>query len=182
MSVKQRIVEEKVHLDFRYKIQSGPSPTKSYGLALARVLRFPSSMIDRADELITQVEDNSVIPFITLQKLNNGDDFVEEEKEGDVTMLDESVSNATREINQLETDVIDLYSYVLLLMSTGNDKQYDHISIEIINDKLRNLIENMTPDLRELLKMKSLDEIIGILNMSKSFSISSQVSEKEHDI
>ena len=168
MLVHERIVEDKVRLDFKYKVQSGASMVKNYGLALARTLRFPSSLIDRAEELIQTIEDESVIPFLneTSRAKNDDDD--------DVTMGDEKskmIENATQEINGLERDVIDLYSYVLLLMSTEKNKKFDHISIEIINDKLADMIKIMSPELRELLKQSSLDDIIGILNSSKSFSM-----------
>ena len=109
-----------------------------------------------------------MIPFLndTSRTKNRDDD--------DVTMGDETskiIENATQEINGLERDVIDLYSYVLLLMSTEKNKKFDHISIEIINDKLADMIKIMSPELRELLKQSSLDDIIGILNSSKSFSM-----------
>jgi hypothetical protein len=116
-------------------------------------------MLDRADELITKVEDDSVIPFV-----NEIDK--QKDKDGDVTMMDET----TQEIDSLEKDVIDLYSYVLLLMSTEGDQKLDYINIEIVNEKLRDLIESMTPGLREMLKNSSLEEVISILNASKSTS------------
>lgn len=169
MLVYERIVEDKVRLDFKYKVQSGASMVKNYGLALARTLRFPSSLIDRADELIKTIEDESVIPF-----LNNTSRMKRPNDDDDVTMGDETskiIENATQEINGLERDVIDLYSYVLLLMSTEKNKKFDHISIEIINDKLVDMLKIMSPELRELLKQSSLDDIIGILNSSKSFSM-----------
>lgn len=169
MLVHERIVEDKVRLDFKYKVQSGASTVKNYGLALARTLRFPSSIIDRAEELIHTIEDESVIPF--LNDTINRRKITQNDCE-DVTMRDETskhIENATQEINGLERDVIDLYSYVLLLMSTEKDKKFDHISIEIINDKLADMVRIMSPELRELLKQSSLDEIIGILNSSKSF-------------
>ena len=56
-------------------------------------------------------------------------------------------------------------------MSTEKNKKFDHISIEIINDKLSDMIKIMSAELRELLKQSSLDDIIGILNSSKSFSM-----------
>lgn len=174
MLVEEKIVDEKMRLDFKYKIHSGPSPVKNYGIALARALRFPSSLIDRADDLIDKIEDESVLKYLNdvsddkkklVQNNENGDGE-------DVTMQDESKKtiNTTEEINELEKDVIDLYSYVLLLMSTEKDKKFDHISIEIINEKLRELIQTMSPEFRDLLKQSSLDEIIGILNCSKSSS------------
>lgn len=166
MSVKQNIVDDKVRLEFKYRVQSGPSPVQNYGLALARSLRFPSSMLDRADELISKVEDDSVIPF-----LKEADK--RKEKNDDVSFMDETsqridTTETTQEINSLEKDVIDLYSYVLLLMSTEGDQRLDYINIEIIEDKLRDLIESMTPALREMLKSSSLEEIIGVLNASRS--------------
>lgn len=159
MVVKEKIVDENIRLEFKYQIQSGPSPTKNYGLALARSLRFPSTMLDRAEELISKVEDDSVIPF-----MNEVDKPKPVDKDGDVSMMDETI----QEIGGLEKDVIDLYSYILLLMSTDEDKQLDYISIEIVNDKLRELIDSMTPNFREMLKNSPLEEIIGVLNASRS--------------
>lgn len=171
MLVHEKVIEDKVRLDFKYKIQSGASEVKNYGLALARTLRFPSSLIDRADELINTIENESVIPFLNDTNTKNKP---QDDCDNDVTMEDETsklILNATQEINGLERDVIDLYSYVLLLMSTEKNKKFDHISIEIINNKLAEMINIMSPELRELLNQSSLDEIIGILNSSKSFSM-----------
>lgn len=159
MIVKEVVVDDKIRLDFKYRIQSGPSPIKNYGLALARSIRFPSSMLDRADEVISKVDDESVLPFI-----NEVDKEKSKDKDGDVTMSDET----TQEVDSLERDVIDLYSYVLLLMSTEEDKKLDYISIEIVNEKLRDLIDSMSPNLREMLKNSSLEEILSMLNSSKS--------------
>ena len=47
-----------------FVLQSGPTPIKSYGLALARCLRFPASLIDRAEELVDQIEDGSSNGFM----------------------------------------------------------------------------------------------------------------------
>lgn len=164
MSVKQHVVDEKVRLEFKYRIQSGPSPVQNYGLALARSLRFPSSMLDRADELILKVEDDSVLPFMDEVDKQKKED--KRERDGDVTMMDET----THEIDSLEKDVIDLYSYVLLLMSTEGNQNLNYISIEIINDKLRDLISSMTPSLQEMLKKSSLEDIISVLNNSTKSS------------
>lgn len=168
MLVDQKIIDDKIHLDFKYKIFSGPSEVKNYGIALARTIRLPSSIIDRADELIGSIEDESVLPLI-LDK--------ESTKETTTDVVDDTmnetsktINETTQEIDGLEKDVIDLYSYVLLLMSTDKEKRFEHISIEIINEKLRELISTMSPQLCELLKESSLDEIIGILNSSRSFS------------
>lgn len=160
MLVEEKIIDGKVRLDFKYKIQSGPSPIKNYGLALARALRFPSSMIERADELINKIEEESIIPFLNERNSNDNDN--------DDSMMDQT-TRTSNEIDQLEREVVDLHSFVLLLMSTDKDKKFDHVSIEIINEKLRNLIDLMTPNLRELLQKSSIDEILGILNSSKSF-------------
>lgn len=160
MAVKQKIVDEKVRLEFKYQVQAGPSPVKNYGLALARSLRFPSSMLDRADELISKVEDDSVIPFVNeVDKQKDNED-----SDGDVTMMDDDV--APEVIDELEKDVIDLYSYVLLLMSTEGDKKLDYINIDVVNDKLRALIEAMTPKMREFLKNSELERIISVVNRS----------------
>lgn len=159
MVVKQKVIDDQIRLDFKYQVLSGPSPMKNYGLALARSLRFPSSMLDRAEELISKVEDDSVLPF-----MNEAGKKTSNDKDGDVTMMDET----TQDIEGIEKDVIDLYSYVLLLMSTEEDKQLDYISVEIVNNKLRDLLESMTPSLKEMLKNSSLEEIIRVLNASRS--------------
>lgn len=91
MLVEQKIIDGKQRLEFKYKIQvekytfshegvflvfiwfalqSGPTPIKSYGLALARCLRFPSSLIDRAEELVDKIEDSSINGFMT-NKVNS---------------------------------------------------------------------------------------------------------------
>lgn len=129
------------------------------------MIRFPSSLVDRAEELISEISDESIVSFIknNAKKLGNNR---EETTLNETT--NNSIENVSNEISELEKDVIDLYSYVLLLMSTENNERCNYINIDVINQKIRQLIEAMTPNLRELLKESSLEEIIGILNYSKN--------------
>lgn len=159
MMVREKVIDEKIRLDFTYMIQSGESKMKSYGLALARCLRFPTNLIDRAEELISQVQDESLIDFLR-------DSRAEKSTSSVIDKTANSMTEVTKEIEKLEKDVIDLYSYVLLLMSTESNKQYHYININIINQKLCELIQTMSPQFRELLNTSSLDEIIHILNLS----------------
>ncbi|KAG5683991.1 hypothetical protein PVAND_013244 [Polypedilum vanderplanki] len=160
MLVQSKMIDKKMRLDFKYKIQPGPSTLKSYGLALANSARFPSTLIDRAEELLPNVCEQSLLDLIKSSENNN-------HKGRNVTLNktssnESSVEDLSDEILDLERDVIDLYSHILLHMSISTG------SIEFINIKLRELIDNMTPNLRKLLKESSLDSIIGILNMSSS--------------
>lgn len=80
------------------------------------------------------------------------------------TMETSSVSD---EILGLDKDVIDLYSHVLLLMSTELKPQDDQSNMNIINHKLASLIEKMTPEFKEMIKTSSLEDVISILNATK---------------
>lgn len=60
MEVDQKTVDDNQRLDFKYKIQYGGSKIKSYGISLARLIRLPRSLIDRADELVDQISDDSI--------------------------------------------------------------------------------------------------------------------------
>jgi hypothetical protein len=125
------------------------------------MVRFPSSILDKAEELITKINDESIVGLINaeLQQKRNAD-------------ASKSINNSTdeisNEISDMEKDVIDLYSYILLLMSTDSDKTYDYISINVINQKLQQLIDTMSPAFQNLLKEESLEHIISMLNASSS--------------
>lgn len=121
------------------------------------MVRFPPALLDRAAQLITEINDESIVRLINASKADKSKSF------------NQSADEVSNEISDMEKDVIDLYSYVLLLMSTESDKKYDYISIDVINQKLEQLIEAMSPAFKDLLKESSLEEIISILNASKSF-------------
>ncbi|KAL7039371.1 hypothetical protein ACKWTF_009888 [Chironomus riparius] len=161
MVVEEKMNDDKIVLNFKYRVQSGPSTLKSYGLALSNMVRFPSSILDKAEELITKINDESIVGFINAEiKLKRNED------------LSKSINNSTdeiyNEITDMEKDVIDLYSYILLLMSTDSDKTYDYISVSVINQKLKQLIETMSPAFQNLLKEESLEHIMSMLNASCS--------------
>lgn len=121
------------------------------------MVRFPPALLDRAAQLITEINDESIVRLINASRADKSKSF------------NQSADEVSNEISDMEKDVIDLYSYVLLLMSTESDKKYDYISIDVINQKLEQLIEAMSPAFKDLLKESSLEEIISILNASKSF-------------
>lgn len=162
MLVEERIVncDDQPRLEFKYKIQSGPTTIKNYGLALARCLRFPSTLIDRAEEIVDQILDESIIDITenTQKQSPDGSESMEVDETNET-------SNASQEMSALDKDVIDLYSYVLLMMS-NNKKQSN--SVDIVNQKLMGLIEKMSPDFRDLIKNSSLEEIISVLNVTRS--------------
>lgn len=70
----------------------------------------------------------------------------------------------------LEHEVIDLFSYIILLISTGKDGA-EWINIDMINCKIKSLIELMSPEFREVIRNSSISEIISVLNCSKNSSI-----------
>ena len=155
MLVQERIIDDRPRLDFKYKIQSGPSNIKSYGLALARCLRFPSSLIDRAEEISDQILDDSLIDTSKVR-------ITQENCDGSELMEVDGEKNS-QEMNHLEKDVIDLYSFILMMMT----KQAEQKEIDVVNQKLMNLIEKMSPEFREMIKNSSLEDIITVLNATK---------------
>lgn len=161
MLVEERIVEDRPRLDFKYKIQSGPTTIKSYGLALARCLRFPTSLIDRAEEIVDQVLDE---PLDITKAKNTQKQTADQTESMEIDETNET-SNVSQEMTVLDKDVIDLYSYVLLLMSSNKKQQ---ASVDIVNQKLENLIAKMSPEFREMIKNSSLEEIISVLNATRS--------------
>lgn len=168
MLVKERIVEDKPRLDFKYRIQSGPTQVKSYGISLARCVRFPTSLIDRAEELVGKIQDETLIDAFNVS--NN------ESRQENSTIADETLNetNVTQEMSAIDKDVVDLDSYILLLMSLGEKNQTSSINIEIVNDKVAKLAEKTSESFRDLINNSSPDEILGILNSSCS-SVSSVV-------
>lgn len=157
MLVAEKIVDNKPRLEFKYKIQTGPSTIKSYGLALARCLRFPSSLIDRAEELVERVTEET---FLDLSDIRN-----KGSRGADATRNSSVVAEA---ITDLDKDVIDLYSHVLLLMSTDQNQPLESISVNAINQKVERLIKKMSPDLRQMIEESSLEEVVIALNGSKA--------------
>jgi DNA mismatch repair ATPase MutS len=159
MLVEERIVEDRPRLDFKYKIQSGPTTIKSYGLALARCLRFPSSLIDKAEEIVDQVLEESLID---ISKVKN----TQRPNSNDSEAMEIDEANETSNVSQeMDKDVIDLYSYVLLLMNSSSTQNNN---VDVVNQKLVNLIDKMSPEFRELIKNSTLEEIISVLNSTRS--------------
>ena len=145
MVVEEKIVDDMPRLEYTYKIKSGPSTIKSYGLALARCLRFPTSLLDRAEELLDQIQDETYIR----------DDEQENARIGTVD----------KELNRA---AVDLYSYILLLLSCDRGEKW--IDIGVINQKLKTFIEKMSPEFREFVYKSPLEDVIKVLNSSKSSS------------
>jgi DNA mismatch repair ATPase MutS len=155
MLVEERIVDDRPRLEFKYKIRSGPSTITSYGLALARCLRFPTTLIDRAEEIAEQVNEESMIDITRHNTKDNRKAFDDTE-----AMEVDDPNGVSQELAVLDGDVIDLYSYILLMM-THKEQQNE---VEAVNQKLENLIQKMSPEFKELIRNSSLDEIIGVLN------------------
>jgi DNA mismatch repair ATPase MutS len=154
MLVEERIVDDRPRLEFKYKIQSGPSTVQNYGLALARCLRFPSTLLDRAEEISSQILDETMMDLTTTRKnLRTVDD-------SEAMEVDESnvTANVSQEMAVLDRDVIDLYSTILLMINSEEKE------IDIVNQKLQNLIDKMSLEFKELIKNSSVEQIIGILN------------------
>lgn len=158
MLVTEKSVDDKPRLEYSYKIQSGPSPIKSYGLALARCLKFPTSLIERAEELLIQVEDETFFSKTRGKKPANRDE----------TLNTTSTSYVASSMAELDKDVIDLFSYVLLLMSSEGDQET--MNIGVINQKLKNLIDKMSPEFLAFVKDSPLQDVISALNASKASS------------
>lgn len=157
MLVQQRTVDDKLRMEFKYKVQSGPTPINNYGIALARTMRFPTSLIDRAEEIAAKIPDEDFLHNVTTSHNQQGGD-------NESFMNTSTVSRVSDEMATLEKDVLDLYSRVLLLMSTSATERVSWVSIELVNFKLKALIEKMTPEMRELVEKSSLEEIITVLN------------------
>lgn len=154
MLVTENLVDGKSRLDYKYKIQSGPSKVKGYGLALARNLRFPTSLVDRAEEILTHIEEVSLINISKRNKEPRGSGDQSD------TLDTSTVSTA---MAALDKDVIDLYSHVLLLVSSYQQEEH----MNIISQKLKDLTEKMTPEFREFVSNSPLEQVLDALNASK---------------
>jgi DNA mismatch repair ATPase MutS len=71
MAVDQKIVDECLRLRVQVQIRSGPTKVKSYGLVLARCFRFPSTILDRAEDMIASIADESLINIHTQKDKQN---------------------------------------------------------------------------------------------------------------
>jgi hypothetical protein len=160
MAVDQKIVDDCLRLEFKYKIRSGPTEVKSYGLALARCLRFPSTLIDRAEDIIEAIADESFINIHTRRDV--------QQNVGDDDQSEMNFSSFSQEICDLDREVVDVYSFILLLMSTKKEEKVNWISVEKVNQKLDELMKKMTPELQEMIKMSPLEQIIRMLNSSST--------------
>lgn len=72
-------------------------------------------------------------------------------------------------MTHLEHEVIDLFSYIILLISTGENGA-EWINIDMVNCKIKSLIEIMSPEFREVIRNSSINEIISVLNCSRNSS------------
>lgn len=164
MRVVEKIVDDKPRLEFKYEVQSGPTTVKSYGLTLARCLRFPQSVIKRAEELVDQITDESLVEFMdeTKQSITKNKQANE-----DHTMNASNAETVVEEYGTIEKDTIELYSHILLLMSTEKDETTLE-RVNFIGQQLRELIESMSPEFREQISSMSLSELLTVLNSSRS--------------
>lgn len=128
------------------------------------MIRFPPTLLDRAGELISRISDESIVSFFHAEAQKKKEEINGNKSKSFNSTTDEF----SNEISDMEKDAFDLYSYILLLMSTDSDKKYDYISIDVINQKLHQLIETLSPAFRDLLREESLEHIISILNASRS--------------
>lgn len=159
MQVDQLTVEGKLRLNYKYVVQSGPTDVQSYGLALARCLRFPSEMLRRAEELGRQIPDDS---YVDLGKTRQ--DANKSKTRNNDSMMSVEGSTFAQAMIDLDKDVIDLYSYILLLMSSEKNQPETFSSVEKIHQKLEFLISKMSPEFKELINNSSLPGILSILN------------------
>ncbi|CAD7089356.1 unnamed protein product [Hermetia illucens] len=55
LHAEQNVVEDRLHLTYTHKVMEGVTPIRGYGLALARTVRFPPGVIERAEEIYQQL-------------------------------------------------------------------------------------------------------------------------------
>lgn len=151
MLVEERSADTEPRLEFKYKIQSGPSTVQSYGLALARCLRFPSTLLDRAEEISHQINDESLIDITRTTHKTRADQTCQKTViDSEAMEVDEAdeTSNASQQMAALDRDVIDLYSHILLMMTESEHTP----TIDEVNQKLEYLIEKMSPEFKDLVR------------------------------
>lgn len=163
MVVLSKLVDNKMRLNFKYRIQPGPSTVKSYGIALANMTRFPTTLIDRAEELLPNICEQSLLNLIKTSA-NNSNISKRSNESLNKSINNTSAESYAAELTDLDREVIDLFSHVLLQLSTTDNKQ----GLATINEKVEDLVGAMSPNLRKLLIEASLEEIITIINLNNS--------------
>lgn len=166
MEVKEIIAEDKTRLEYTYRIKSGITKVKNYGLAIAKLVRFPSRMLERAEEVIEQIQDESMLMNESVKTRKQNETIVRNDVSVNQTLVLE-------EMPRIEKDIFEIFSLVLMLMSRADFTQPNpdsHNVLKQINKRLEALAEKMTPELKAMIEQSALTELINALNGTRSSS------------
>ena len=107
--------EENGNLTFLHKIKEG-SVDKSYGIHVAKLAKLPSTLIKRANEVLSVYETKDTKNIFVQEKLN-----LDTHKENDY----EEIIDKIKEINPLEISPMDALNFLYNLKAEANEKDSD---------------------------------------------------------
>lgn len=179
MEVKELLVEDKTHLEYAYKIKSNITNVKNYGLAIARFVRLPVSLLERAEEVVELIQDETMLMNLSRKERSSNTSRNESENttmrnRNETSHRTDMTANQTiisEEMPLYEKDIVEIFSLVLILMSRVDITQPNSdskIVLNKINKRLEMLIEKMSPELKAMIQQSTLNVIISALNATKS--------------
>lgn len=153
--------EETVRLKYTYKITKDINRVKNYGLALAKCVRLPASLLQRADALVEQIQDDSMVS-VGGNKNTTSRSNVSLASRGRAS-LNETMST---EMPKVQRDCCEIFSMVQTLMSQGNRSQSGNSAMQLdqIVKRIDVMINNMTPRFRSEIEQSSCGDIIAGMN------------------
>jgi hypothetical protein len=166
MVAVEKIIDDKTRLEFTYKVKQGISEIKNYGLAIARCLRFPEPLIDRADQLVGEIEDFTMIFNETMASKSNKtiNSLNNSRKSANIS---NTTSLAVSEMQEYSREIYELFSEIVLLMNDPNRKE-DKTKMMNLNQKIKNLYNKISDEFKQFLQNSELGEIISEMSTQSS--------------
>lgn len=152
-------VDDTPRLQYTYKIKADINRVKNYGLTLAKCVRLPDRLLQRADEIVGQVHDNVMISTADQSKTNSSRKDRTANLTADQTILSDQMP-------MLQRDVFNIFSIVQELMSQENPEENSNTDkvLEQIQKRVDEMINKMSPEFKAVLAQISCAEIIAAMN------------------
>lgn len=155
-------VDDTPRLQYTYKIKADINRVKNYGLTLAKCVRLPDRLLQRADEIVGQVHDNVMISTADKSKTSSS----RKNRSTRSANLTADQTILSDEMPMLQRDVFNIFSIVQELMSQGSPVENSNTDkvLEQIQKRVDEMINKMSPEFKAVLAQISCAEIIAAMN------------------
>jgi hypothetical protein len=135
-------------------------------------MRFPQSLLDRAEELVDEISEEAMNEFVNTSI--NADKTKSKGKPDSSRNMNQTYEQSmnqtvlSTEISAVEREVFDLFSHITLFMNDveNGSENNQTVDIETVNEKVAGLVEMMSPQFLDIVNKSTMDEIIAALSDS----------------